>query len=218
MLFNLSLRIRCRNPQCCDKLKTPTENPRDAFCCASCEASYYRTHCRVCQQSITPGTARRELCGKARCINEFRRQRLRFSSVWYPSPKTAAKLKKTSTKSRAKTGAKTDRADIDLAIRESLRQLDAEKTSVSRRTNLRYWREARQPGCLIQRHDPPVNILGGYKFPDAPKIDLDSPIAKAPPPPKAIAGDLIIPDDLSIPKFLRRNGGGQLACDVEARR
>jgi hypothetical protein len=27
---------------------------------------------------------------------------------------------------------------------------------------------------LIKRHHPPVNIVGGYRFPDAPNIDLPS--------------------------------------------
>jgi hypothetical protein len=43
------------------------------------------------------------------------------------------------------------------------------------RTNLRHWREANAKAegkTLIQRHHPPVNIVGGYKFPGAPVIDL----------------------------------------------
>jgi hypothetical protein len=27
---------------------------------------------------------------------------------------------------------------------------------------------------LIKRHDPPVNIVGGYRFPDVPNIDISS--------------------------------------------
>jgi hypothetical protein len=53
--------------------------------------------------------------------------------------------------------------------------------------------------CLIQPHHPPVNVLGGYRFPGAPVVDLtpkDAPEAKHTMPP--------IPDDLSIPAFLLR--------------
>jgi len=52
---------------------------------------------------------------------------------------------------------------------------------------------------LIGPNDPPVNILGGYRFPGAPVIDL-SPPKSAP----IIAHNLPIPDDLSIPDFLKR--------------
>jgi len=44
---------RCRNPRCKAWLKEPAENPRNAFCCASCEAGFYRTHCRVCEKELT---------------------------------------------------------------------------------------------------------------------------------------------------------------------
>jgi hypothetical protein len=69
----------------------------------------------------------------------------------------------------------------------------------------------RQDGCLIKRNDPPVNILGGYRFPDVPGIDL-SPIelVSAPTMPVSATDDAAagliatIPDDLSIPPFLDR--------------
>ena len=62
--------------------------------------------------------------------------------------------------------------------------------------------------CLIQPHHPPVNILGGYKFPDAPIIDLS-------PLPAMVDGvqsdwkaclpsDHATLPDLSIPDFLKR--------------
>jgi hypothetical protein len=67
---------------------------------------------------------------------------------------------------------------------------------------------AAEERCPLKRHHPPVNILGGYRFPDPPQIDLgssisESPITRRSPAPSA-AGDLTIPDDLSIPAFLRR--------------
>ena len=61
--------------------------------------------------------------------------------------------------------------------------------------------------CLIQRHSSPVNILGGYRFPEAPVVDL-SPIEPEPddirlsstsqPPPPSCG------DGWDIPDFLRR--------------
>jgi hypothetical protein len=53
--------------------------------------------------------------------------------------------------------------------------------------------------CLIGANDPPVNILGGYRFPGAPVIDLGPPQSVP-----SIAHNLPIPDDLSIPDLLRR--------------
>ncbi len=67
----------------------------------------------------------------------------------------------------------------------------------------------RQVACLIKRSDPPVNILGGYKFPGAPVIDISpiEPKSQAVIPLKPTATrrpDLAIPADLSIPAFLDR--------------
>jgi hypothetical protein len=64
------------------------------------------------------------------------------------------------------------------------------------------------PVPLIGPHDPPVNIVGGYRFPDAPAIDL-SPITTASVMVANSTGiefgaDLVNPDDLSIPPFLQR--------------
>jgi hypothetical protein len=47
---------------------------------------------------------------------------------------------------------------------------------------------------------PPINVLGGYRFPNAPAVDLALPRATAPAAPITFAGD-----DLSIPAFLRRD-------------
>jgi hypothetical protein len=65
----------------------------------------------------------------------------------------------------------------------------------------------RQDGCLIKRNDPPVNILGGYKFPAAPVIDLSSIEPKSQAVTLKLAAsrpDLAIPAELSIPPFLDR--------------
>jgi hypothetical protein len=59
-------------------------------------------------------------------------------------------------------------------------------------------------GCLIQPHHPPVNVLGGYRFPGAPGIDL-----KPVPEQQSVAPKSPTPtfdsDALEIPEFLRRN-------------
>jgi hypothetical protein len=80
----------------------------------------------------------------------------------------------------------------------------AEAVEAINRTNARHWREynaAAEASCSIKRPDPPVNVVGGYKFPGGPVIDL-APITRSSPPP---ANDTAVHDDsLDIPEFLRR--------------
>ena len=55
--------------------------------------------------------------------------------------------------------------------------------------------------ALIQPHHPPVNILGGYKFPDAPDVKL----REEKEPGFALTASSTEPDDnLDIPDFLKR--------------
>ncbi|MFY9836116.1 MAG: hypothetical protein WAK55_06530 [Xanthobacteraceae bacterium] len=73
---------------------------------------------------------------------------------------------------------------------------------------------ARQRGdrdCPIKPDDPPINILGGYKFPNAPNVDLSPPplteITRSAWKPCWPANPIL--DDLEIPPFLdRRPKGG----------
>jgi hypothetical protein len=192
------VRHRCRNPTCKTWLKEPVENPRAAFCCASCEVGFYRTHCRVCEKALgeTKRSSRRELCGGRQCRNQFRSFRGRFFSAWYPSAIGASKPEKSSTTSTPKTGIKSDLgftigADYDREIRRA-----------NFRTNAKF----RNDAALIGPNDPPVNILGGYKFPAAPDIDLGAP-AESPTlnrSPDSNPHLAQMPDDLTIPDFLRR--------------
>jgi hypothetical protein len=54
--------------------------------------------------------------------------------------------------------------------------------------------------AIFQRHTPPLNVVGGYKFPGAPEIDLRPPdnIQHRP------ASAMPLPNDVSIPEFLKR--------------
>jgi hypothetical protein len=61
-------------------------------------------------------------------------------------------------------------------------------------------RDRRLPPPLIGPHDPPVNLVGGYKFPAVPEIDPGPPAY----PTSRIGSAHEIPADLSIPDFLRR--------------
>jgi hypothetical protein len=139
------VRHHCRNPRCANKLKIPADNPRDAFCGRGCERAFYNCRCRVCEQLLTRKTARRTVCWRSRCRHEFQRHPEQYFGLRYPSRPVGHNAEKTSTKSNLKTGAKSGRGSRTAADPEAQ---------------------------LIQRTTPPVNIIGGYKFPNAPKIDL----------------------------------------------
>jgi hypothetical protein len=179
------VRHRCRNPRCKVQLKEPVANPRDAFCCVGCEAGFYRTHCRVCEKALgeTKRNWRRELCGRRQCRNQFRSFRNGLFSVWYPSAIGASKPEKSSTKSTLKTGIKSDQAlrlssctDAPEEVVSALAAVgfaiggayDREVLRKNFKDNAKFWNAA----ALIGPNDPPVNILGGYKFPNAPVVDL----------------------------------------------
>jgi hypothetical protein len=84
---------------------------------------------------------------------------------------------------------------------------DYERLEAKNRAALReHFRELAKQ-CLIQPHHPPVNVLGGYRFPDAPSIDLsplpaDDTVKRS--DWKPCAPIVAIADDLSIPDFLKR--------------
>jgi hypothetical protein len=76
------------------------------------------------------------------------------------------------------------------------------------RVNAEYWHEHNakaEAACLIKRYGPPANVVGGHKFPNTPAIDLVS-RSNQPTPQLQRLNDLLsqIPDDLSIPPFLKR--------------
>jgi len=59
------------------------------------------------------------------------------------------------------------------AIRASL-SMDRETTARVDRANRTFWRETNakaEESALVRRHDPPINVTGGYRFPGAPQID-----------------------------------------------
>jgi predicted nucleic acid-binding Zn ribbon protein len=227
--------LHCRNPRCRSELPAPAHNLRNAFCCRGCESGFYRTHCRVCERPLprekTTGRPR-ELCSD-HCRNEFRRHQERFLSRFYSGPNTAPKRPKTPSgylvsktsenplrspiKSRTKISVLTDRtwrvvagpavSDANLGI-----QLDPEtigRIERDRRALRNYFRRLGER-ALFQRNTPPINIVGGFIFPNAPEID-HRPIAKAKPAPvttisisTTITISTAIGADLEIPDFLRR--------------
>jgi hypothetical protein len=71
--FDETARKKCRNPKCRMKLPATVANSREAFCARGCHTSFYRTHCRVCEDPIKqPDRGGRLICKKAACRNAWK--------------------------------------------------------------------------------------------------------------------------------------------------
>jgi hypothetical protein len=95
----------------------------------------------------------------------------------------------------------------------------AEKIEAINRTNARHWREYNaktEEKCLIKRHDPPVNIVGGYKFPGAPAADLNPSDANPVSAPSPTARLLIDSSDIRDSWVARHSMRRQQCRDISA--
>jgi hypothetical protein len=193
----LQVRTRCRNPRCAGKLKAPVSSPRDAFCCLNCEAAFYGVRCRVCESLFTPKTRRRTVCPRDKCRYAFKghpeRFLLRCERSGYPSGFFAHNAQESSTKSKLKTGTKSGRGWRIIAGPTDLHEINLR----AHPADAAAWRTGRGP-VLITRQSAPINIIGGYKFPGAPAIDLH-PATEAPAAPAIPIGD-----ESGISDFLKR--------------
>jgi hypothetical protein len=219
MLYNPSafssqhhhLRRRCRNARCGMRLREPTDNARIAFCCRNCREIFYRNRCAVCESHLPPGPSNRTVCWRAKC-----RAELRKFPLTYRTTKDVERPRRSADKTGTKSGPKAGRAwrvvagpvpaEINLRL-----PLHPELVARLERAHAFYYeqrekaRRQAERRALIKRRHPPVNVLGGYRFPGAPVIDL-TPIAtptwsmpsRWTPSPTAV-------DCPDIPKFLRRN-------------
>jgi hypothetical protein len=100
------MRHRCRNPRCGRKLKEPTDNPREAFCCKGCFTSYYRNRCIVDERPYNRVREDQHTCGSRKCKGELRRHPLRYFGRWLPVPHEALSALRNPIKSGLKTGIK----------------------------------------------------------------------------------------------------------------
>ena len=88
---------------------------------------------------------------------------------------------------------------VDMRLATIGHQSDRVKQSY--RLNRRYYLKAGN-GALIQKHHAPVNVIGGFKFANAPEIDLGTvPTASSDPTPLPASTE---GDGLDIPDFLVR--------------
>lgn len=209
---NPPVRHRCRNPRCGVRLKPAVTNSRDAFCCEGCFTAFYRRHCLVCERPIIRQTERQILCGRKKCRNDFQRHKERFYPTRYPASVLRQNALGSAQSTGLKIGTSTGREFVQIAgpklsptsLRLASLPLDPELAARLER--------ARRPdveALVIKRKVSPANVLGGYRFPGAPEVDL-SPLPAAewavPSRWKPAAAATDCPD---IPNFLLRKSVNQ---------
>jgi hypothetical protein len=172
--MTIPLRHRCRNPRCHMKLMAPVENEHHAFCCRGCHNSFYLSRCLVCEDPMRRKTVQQKFgSGHARCRSEYNRFRHIFDFPAHPTSCVGDRGR-----SAHFTGLKTDnRADRPwrkIAGPElSPRSFALATLPLDRATTARIAR-ANAKAVLIGPNDEPINLLGGYRFPKAPTLDLKS--------------------------------------------
>jgi hypothetical protein len=165
----------CR--RCRSKLPAAVENLRDAFCCRGCYRQHYHSRCLVCEREMTRTTGNQRLCDRRKCRNGFRALKAHFVLGRYHFPSGVNLLQKTPDFIGPKqplSPARPWRIVAGPALGDAeLRLVTVAVDAAARlnRANRDRWSEAGK-GALIQRHHTPVNIVGGYKFPNAPKIEI----------------------------------------------
>ena len=182
MLFTSSpdppqVRLRCRTPQCAGLLAVPADNPRDAFCCRGCEKRYYDRRCRVCENLFTRKTSRRQVCTRTKCRYAFKTHSERFFGSRYPSSPNAHTGAESAHSTGLKTGTKSGQGWRIVAGPTDIHPINLRSFPA----DIAAARTGRPGPVLITRTTPPVNVIGGYRFPGAPAIDL-RPTHKLPEP------------------------------------
>jgi hypothetical protein len=198
-------RVRCRNQRCRSKLPVPTASEHKAFCTPYCYSQFYNWRCKVCENPIQRGRRRRvpDHCHDHRCRKAFRR----YPEAFGYHPSGVCNLEQRSAHfTGLKSAHKSDRASasvqiagppidpINLMIPRD--PVFAARLARMHGQLLEKVRRGAEKKALLKPHHPPVNIVGGYRFPNSHEIDLN--LAE---PGKAEDHNF---GDLSIPDFLRR--------------
>jgi hypothetical protein len=217
--FAEELRHRCRNLRCRMKLPAPVSNPREAFCTRGCHSSFYLHRCLVCESPLDRKTGNQKVCRKSKCRNALA-QGEGFGHYHAISARTKLASQNLELKQETAAAQSVLSATSALGWRQiagpplTSDQLRAatvpdgpngqwkggefERIEAKNRAMLKAHFAKLAKECLIQPHHPPINIVAGYRFPDA--IDL-SPVK---PTSFKSAPIEITGDGLDIPEFLRR--------------
>jgi hypothetical protein len=217
-----SLRYRCRNRHLCGgcKLPEPAERAIDAFCCRGCYTGFFRNRCRVCERPFERRNERQQICDRRKCRNAFRANRASFFSSRYPEPTDVIRDPETSIKQGVKTACAWVVVARPAVSEENLQPPDSETAGRMARAGAEFqkWRrqaEAAEVEAAGEFSDPEwrevVSPDGVRCFATSARRAIESATAPsrcAPSDPvtTTAAAALIktIPDDLSIPAFLKR--------------
>jgi hypothetical protein len=189
--------IFCRHRKCRTKLKKPVSNRREAFCARGCHNSFYLKRCLVCEGPLERKNKTQRVCRKSQCRNAWRAKAgfgrycpsnsgSLASKTWAPKPDLAW---------RQMAGPKLSRSQLQCAL------VGAQEVAAENHQKNRPGWPKHNAQALLQPHHPPVNILGGYKFPDAPDVKLRE---EKEPGFALTASSTKSDDNLDIPDFLKR--------------
>jgi hypothetical protein len=159
----------CRNVRCRLKLAEPTDNPRSAFCCRGCFRQHYAKHCIACEQ---PMEGRSKHHQHPKCRAEYRTlKRHEMLGKYHDSGRV-----RVDARNPIKPGifsALTNRRPWRVVAGPPLSAREMHLTTrggadLDRNANRKHW----QTTTGFKRGDPPVNIIGGYRFPNERPVKL----------------------------------------------
>jgi hypothetical protein len=171
-----ALRLRCRDPRCMCKLPEAAE-PRRAFCARGCYTHFFRTRCKVCGEPSPKGRLCSGACRYAHKRNPeiyaFRAVKTQgMGKVGFNARGPLTSLYKTGIKARAKSFGPTLSDDSFWLASLPMHPIDVARV---RRANdpERIRQEAAwgRPKVKIGPDVPPLNLIGGWRFPRAPMLD-----------------------------------------------
>jgi hypothetical protein len=167
----IALRSRCRDPKCQCALPLPAEERR-AFCARGCYDRFYRTRCKVCAEPSANGRLHAKSCAYAHRQNPelFAYKKLQNPSDGALSPKRISAERnpyKTGIKTRGRTWGPVLSDDDYWLASLPLHTMDAANL---KRGSVRAKLEPTmgKPKVLFGPDDPPLNLIGGFRFPNAP--------------------------------------------------
>jgi hypothetical protein len=228
------MRYRCR--RCRGKLPEPTDNERKGFCTKGCWKQHHWTRCIVCENAIEQPKkgSRRWLCKRPKCRSALNRLPHVYrpfeqekSEPGYPHSGDATHSLENAHSTGIELRLDSDRPWLkrpwrhvagpnlspdSFAAATSFDKFTWASFQKSQKENLDILRSGGNPNAVFQKSTPPLNILGGYKFPGAPKLDTElvrnikvtEGLIEEPP---ALNVDHLLADDghpSGIPAFLRR--------------
>ena len=168
-------RLRCRDPRCQCALPEPAEH-RQAFCARGCYTHFYRTRCKVCGEPSKNGRLCSNACRYAHRQNPalYAFRAIKNHGMAPNGFNARARLTspyKTGLKARAKSVGPTLSDDEFWLATLPLHSIDAARVKRANEPE-RIRRETSwiRPPVLFGPDTLPLNLIGGWRFPDAPPI------------------------------------------------